>query len=220
MFLTDIHNLLLRHYGNLNWWPGDSQDEIIIGAILTQNTSWTQVEKAIQNLKDANLLSLNKLLISEAAVIEEAIKPSGFFKQKTGYLKNTAEFFTKTEVKELNNKVFRKKLLSVKGIGQETADSILLYAFNIPFFVIDAYTKRIFSRLGFCDKTIKYTNLQKRFMQEIEPDHEHYNNYHAMIVNLAKDNCRTKPICSSCCLRSKCRTYKEIKTNESCNTKS
>ncbi len=219
MFLTEIYERLIEHYGNLNWWPGNSRDEVIIGAILTQNTSWTQVEKAIHNLQDKNLLSLQEIYSADHNTIAELIKPSGFFTQKTGYLKNTAEFFLQNDVMQLNNSEFRKKLLSVKGIGQETADSILLYAFDIPFFVIDAYTKRIFSRLGFCNKSIKYNDLQTYFMQEINPEPKLYNNYHAMIVNLAKDNCRTKPVCENCCLKTRCKTYKD-NTSESSNTKS
>ena len=217
MFLSEIYRLLYNHYGFLNWWPGDTRDEIIIGAVLTQNTSWTQVEKAINNLETKNILSLDKILTTESDIIEEAVIPSGFFKQKTKYLKNTAEFFSQTDIMRLNPSEFRKQLLSVKGIGQETADSILLYAFNLPYFVIDAYTKRIFSRLGFCKKNVKYVELQEKFMSNKNVKPDIYNNFHAMIVNLAKDNCKTKPICSTCCLKAKCNYERYY---ESSNTKS
>lgn len=194
--LIEIYETLLQFFGKQYWWPADTQDEIIIGAILTQNTAWQNVEKAIENLKKANLCSLHKIRNTPQSIIEDLIKPSGFYRQKSLYLKEIATFF-----KDFNESTdtlhFRKALLNVKGVGLETADSILLYAFSRPVFVIDAYTKRLVERHGlFYSKD--YNKLAQFFTQNLPHDVELFKEYHALIVKLAKTFCKTKPNCKEC----------------------
>ncbi len=204
MKLLDIFNLLLNHFGKQYWWPAKTKDEIIIGAILTQNTSWKNVEKSIKNLRNANLTELKKLV--NASDLNLLIKPSGFFNQKAEYLKNIASALDKNKVAEMPTNKARKYLLSIKGIGKETADSILLYAFEKPIFVVDAYTKRIFSRLGLIDKNLKYDEIQKFFMKNLPEDIYIYNEFHALIVMLGKNFCgKQKPNCKNCPLNKICK---------------
>ena len=206
--LMEIYNLLFERFGPQGWWPTqpradlstqrsqpnksgalsndeDVQFEIIVGAILTQNTSWKNVEKALQNLRSKNLLSRQAILAVPEAELAEAIRPSGYYKQKTKKLKAFVGF---------NGEITRDNLLSIWGIGPETADSILLYAYEKPYFVIDAYTKRLFSRLGFGEKT--YDELQELFQSSVPKDINAYKEFHALIVKLGKEFCRNKPLCS------------------------
>jgi len=194
--LIEIYETLLKFFGKQYWWPADTQDEIIIGAILTQNTSWQNVEKAIENLKKADLCNLDEIRNAPQGTIEDLIRSCGFYKQKSLYLKEIATFF-KNFNKNTDTANFRKALLNVKGVGFETADSILLYAFSRPVFVIDAYTKRLVQRHGFFYSK-DYNELAHFFMQNLPRDVELFKEYHALIVKLGKTFCKTKPNCKEC----------------------
>ena len=215
--LRKIHKALLDHYGPQNWWPGDSEFEICIGAILTQNTSWHNVEKAIGNLKAGNLLkpeALYKLPVYELA---QLIIPSGYYNIKADRLRNFLEFLVAQNGGSFK-RVFsggidevRKRLLSVRGIGPETADSMILYAGGLPVFVIDAYTMRIFTRLGLCRQNVSYPDLQRLFMNNLKPaDTSLFNEYHALLVRLGKQVCKKKPVCSECPIAEMCEAYKRF----------
>ena len=195
---------MFTHYGPLHWWPGETPFEVMVGAILTQNTVWTNVEKAILNLKKAKVLEPHKLLRLSDAKLAQLIRPAGYFRVKTKRLKNFLKFLVEecngdiTKLKRQPLKVLRHKLLAVNGVGPETADSILLYALDKPVFVIDAYTKRILSRHYLAKKEATYEDLQQFFMDHLKPDVAYYNEYHAQFVNIGKDFCRTKPKCEKC----------------------
>lgn len=200
--LNGLYEHLFCFFGNLNWWPGDTKEEIIVGAVLTQNTNWKNVEKAITNLKNENLLNFQNILDADFCNLATAIKPSGFFNQKSERLKFIAKFMLENGFPDVlleEGESFRKKLLSVKGIGPETADSILLYAFESPFFVVDAYTRRIFERHGVFEGGERYDDIAKCFVENLKKDIFTYNQYHAMIVETAKRWCFKKnPKCESC----------------------
>ena len=197
-----FYNLSKNHFGFLNWWPGETFTEIIIGAVLTQNTAWINVEKAIKNLKDNDMLDFNKLLDSDEKHIASLIKPSGYFNQKAKKLKKIADFFSKhtfDDLKSMDLMVLRESLLNIWGIGKETADSILLYALDKRIFVIDAYTKRIFQRHGLWNEDISYDDMQKIIMDNIPEDLSLYNDFHAQIVELGKNFCKkNRALCNEC----------------------
>ncbi len=207
--LMDFFHKMYDHFGPLHWWPGDSPFEVMVGAILTQNTSWANVEKAIQNLKEKDLLDPYKILDLSYEELAALIRPSGFFNIKARRLKEFVYFFIHKyngsieKMKEEGLWPLRDKLLKVKGIGKETADSILLYALNMPIFVVDAYTKRIFSRHHIVPEDIEYDALQHFFMENLPQDIELYNEYHAQIVLTGKTYCRKKPLCDTCPLKDK-----------------
>lgn len=183
--------------------------EIIIGAILTQNTNWKNVEKAIFNLNKENLISIEKIKKINIKKLAELIRPSGYYNQKAERLKIIADFLSRNPIKKLkeeDTEKLRKKLLKIKGIGPETGDSILLYAFDKPIFVVDAYTKRIFNRLGYKEKT--YEEFQKLFMDNLEKDQKLFNEYHALLVELGKSYCRKKPLCKECPINGLCKNNK------------
>jgi endonuclease III related protein len=206
MHLLEIYMALLERQGFQSWWPGDTDFEICLGAILTQNTAWSNVEKALDNLKKGSLMSPTKLLQAGKGRVSRLIKPSGYFNQKAGYVENFCKFIKKHPVKKLKKmdmKEARALLLDQKGIGKETADSILLYALDFPIFVIDAYTKRVFSRIGLCKEDVSYDELQQFFQKGLLTDVELFKDYHAQIVMLGKDVCRKKPKCEKCVLREK-----------------
>jgi endonuclease-3 related protein len=177
---------------------------VIVGAVLTQNTNWTNVEKAIANLKREDLLGPEQINDIEETRLAGLIRPSGYFNIKASRLKSFISFLFEnfggdlTRMFALELSQLRHKLLEVKGIGPETADSILLYAGNYPVFVVDAYTKRIFSRIGLIKTEHTYHQLQAFFMERLESDRQLFNEYHALIVRHAKDYCRTKPLCDGC----------------------
>ena len=192
--IRKLFDILLDYYGPQKWWPCQTgaRWEIITGAILTQNTAWTNVEKAIGNLLSSGVMSPGRILATPDTDLQELIRPAGFFKQKCAYLKAMAAFMLERESAfEQSTDVWdlRKELLAVKGVGRETADSILLYAFNKPIFVIDAYTRRVAERHLHLDGTLPYDILQKIFMDALPPDVAIYNEYHAMIVALCKESC-------------------------------
>ena len=195
-----VFRSLYKAYGPQHWWPGETHDEIIIGAILTQNTSWTNVEKAIHNLKEKGLCALDKIAQADQDDLAELIKPSGYFNQKAKRLIYIANSLKPDDIRNADLPAARKILLGLTGIGPETADSILLYVYHKPIFVIDAYTKRLFTRLGVKLKDDKYGTFQEYFMKNLPEDTQLYNEYHALIVRHAKYFCKTKPDCERCCL--------------------
>jgi endonuclease-3 related protein len=202
--LMAIYQTLYQYYGPTGWWPGDTPFEIAIGAILTQNTAWTNVEKAIENLKKMDLLDPFKMAQCERGLLEEAIKPSGYFRQKAERLIIFCNYLIERydgQIERMSKKdtiELRKELLHIKGIGPETADDILLYACEHPIFVVDAYTRRIFSRHGILDEKLKYEEIQDFFHKQLPRDVHIFKEYHGLIVWTGKDYCRKKPKCSEC----------------------
>ncbi len=214
--LLQIYHSLLDHHGPRNWWPADTPFEVAVGAILTQNTNWNNVEKAISNLHAAAALDCETICSLPRNDLEQLIRPSGFFRQKAERLQLFCRFLQQHHNGDLN--VFlgrelaplREELLALKGVGPETADSILLYAGQRLSFVIDAYTRRLFMRLGCVQGNESYAQLREMFMTQLRPDVALYNEYHALIVIHCKDFCRKKPLCASCPLGDICLYSKEI----------
>ncbi len=208
--LISIYRTLRKSYGPQHWWPARTPFEVIVGAILTQNTAWENVALAIKNLRNQKLLSFRQISQATAASIARAIRPAGYFRIKTKYLQNFLDLVKKEtggSVKKLLRLPLpnlREKLLQVKGIGPETADSILLYAARRPIFVVDAYTKRIFARLGFLSPDSSYEDVQRFFMRVLPASERFFNEYHALIVKHAKEFCRKKPGCLDCPLSLQC----------------
>lgn len=203
--LIEYYEALSQKLGPSNWWPGETPFEIAVGAILVQNTNWTNVEKAINNLKENDGLTTQGLRKFSMEELQELIKPSGFFRMKAVRLNNFLDFLDDnsarciTDLEEVKTPQLREKLLAVNGIGPETADSILLYALNKPVFVVDAYTRRIFNRHMLIHEDIDYHELQDFFMDVLDPDVEMYNEYHALIVRTAKAWCKkSNPDCENC----------------------
>jgi len=204
-WLSAAYQALNNHFGNLNWWPGDSPMEVIVGAILTQNTAWQNVEKAIANLKAARLLSTDALIAISESDLSELIRPSGYYNVKARRLKSFLIFLQDCFHGNLDimlgeeTRTIREKLLQVKGIGEETADSILLYAGGKPVFVVDAYTRRILMRHGVIRERFTYGEIQRLFMKHLANDAPLYNQYHALLVNTGKNYCsKKKPRCQAC----------------------
>lgn len=207
--LEKIYAKLYSSFSAQHWWPGETPFEVIIGAILTQNTNWANVEKAINNLKAANVLSPDKLYKLNLKKLKSLIRPSGYYNIKAGRLKEFLKFFHnhyKGSIKKLSRQgtlALRRDLLSVKGIGPETADSILLYALGKPVFVVDAYTKRMLTRHRLISENATYDEVQNLFMKNLKREVKLYNEYHALLVKLGKDFCRkAKPRCTICPLKS------------------
>ncbi len=202
--MLEIYNRLYAAFGPQHWWPADSPFEMIVGAILTQNTAWSNVEKALMPLKAQSLLTPQALYDISETQLAHLIRPCGFFNIKAKRLKSFVLFLfdqydgSLTRMFQENHALLRQKLLAVHGMGPETVDSILLYAGGIPYFVIDAYTKRIFSRHGLMEETVSYATAQAFFMNRLPPDSKIYNEYHALIVKTAKLFCKTKPDCEHC----------------------
>jgi endonuclease-3 related protein len=211
--LKEIYDLLYKRFGPQDWWPGDTPFEVIVGAILTQNTNWTNVEKAITNIKNANLLTPEKLHHLDITKLAALIRPAGYFNIKAKRLKNFLDWFFENyegnlvNLEKVRTSELREQLLSVKGIGPETADSILLYALNRPVFVVDAYTARICARhhlidedadLSVVSSSNHYHQIQETFESNLPCDIQLFNEYHALIVNLGKDFCKPTPKCEEC----------------------
>ena len=222
------YDFLLQRFGKQHWWPARTRLEMMLGAILTQNTAWSNVEKAISGLRKANAINLQILEKASQEKIAEWIRPAGYFNQKAGYIKTMIEnirsfgsqtghcasqmpqssqcfVLTPSASDDLLNALFaldtpalRKELLSWNGIGPETADSILLYAAKRPVFVVDAYTKRVCSRHGWCDRKASYDSVAKLFTDNLPEEVQLYNEYHALIVRLCKEHCTTTPKCDGC----------------------
>jgi len=203
--LHDIFERLFSHFGPQHWWPGKTPFEVSVGAILTQNTSWSNVERAVENLKKARVLSARGIRSIPEEQLRELVRPSGYFRQKARRLKIFVEFLFEhyrggiSAMKRTGLPALRDKLLSVNGIGPETADSIILYAVEKPVFVVDAYTRRILARHGLLGENAGYDETQLLFHRNIEADVPMYNEYHALIVRTGKEYCRTRnPLCGSC----------------------
>lgn len=220
--IREVYSIFLKTYGSQGWWPlskgsletkhhngspesEEDQFEIIVGAILTQNTAWNNVEKAIYNLNKNNILKIKRLAETNKETIAQSIKPAGYFNQKAERIQGIAKYFLKNKsILKKRLKDLRPELLSLKGIGPETADSIILYAAQQPSFVIDAYTRRIFSRFLGKD-LVDYGKWKALFENNLEKDVETYKEYHALIVEHAKRHCKTKPLCNACPLRKDCK---------------
>ncbi len=206
-FLRAYHRLA-DHYGPQGWWPGDTGLEMMVGAVLTQNTNWANVEKAIRNLKDAEQLSFSCLQDLPVEQLAEYIRPSGYYNIKARRLKNLLQMIEdeyEGEVSFLFDDSLessRENLLRVKGVGPETADSVLLYAAEKPIFVVDTYTHRVFSRHQLVEENTDYHSLQQEFMDSLPEDVHLFNEYHALIVAVAKEFCvKKKARCSECPLQ-------------------
>ncbi len=202
--LLEMHRLLLDHFGPQKWWPGETPLEVMVGAVLTQNTNWTNVEKAILNLKAKGLLSLKALNDMSIQVLAEEIRPAGYFNIKAKRLKNLVRFVFERyngTLEALSNETIgslKEGLLSVNGVGPETADSILLYALERPVFVVDTYTHRILLRHGMADEQMAYHELQELFVDHLPEDLDLFNGFHALIVRTGKEYCKKRPRCSDC----------------------
>jgi endonuclease III related protein len=207
--LKKIYRRLFSAFGPQYWWPGDTVEEIIAGAVLTQNTSWQNVEKALNNLKNADAMSFKKISRLSKENLASLLQPSGYYNIKEKRLRSVAEYFIEIcncDFKQLENiplKTFRENLLNVHGVGKETADSILLYAFSRPVFVIDAYTLRFCRRHGILEDNDKYEKARLLFEASLEKSVPLYNEYHALIVKLGKEYCKTKASCTGCPLNHK-----------------
>jgi len=208
--LNNIYHRLLAHYGHQHWWPAQEPFEMIVGAILTQSAAWVNVEKAITNLKTARALSPAALRRLSQPEVARLIRPSGYYNVKAAKLRSFAHWLGEYYSDNLD-KLFggdtdhlRQQLLAIYGVGPETADSIILYAANKPVFVIDAYTRRIISRLGLAPINNSYEAYQVLFMHNLPADANLFNEYHALLVCLAKDVCRPHPLCRQCCLSDIC----------------
>jgi endonuclease III related protein len=206
--LTEVYRRLFDAFGPQHWWPGESPFEVIVGAILTQNTSWQNVERAIHNLREADLLDPRALYAVPVEELEELIRPAGYFRVKARRLRSLLEFLVEQYDGSLEAMFavglsdLRPRLLEVNGIGPETADSILLYAGELPTFVVDAYTHRVFSRHGWIDFEADYHRIQEYIEGELPRETPLFNEFHALLVRLGKDYCKkTKPKCSECPLR-------------------
>ncbi len=205
--LPEYYRILLTHFGHQNWWPADTPFEMMAGAILTQNTSWKGVEKAIINLKEHQVLDPESLAFVEHEIIARLIRPAGYFNQKAKRLKTFSRWFLDrfegkiSRMKEVPFSEMREELLGQNGIGPETADSILLYALRHPTFVIDAYTFRLLHRHGFVGEETSYDEMKALCEDALPADEALFNDFHAQIVQVGKEYCRKKPKCEECPLR-------------------
>ena len=208
--LDDVYRRLRRHQGPAGWWPGETSFEVCLGAILVQNTAWTNAARALDALRARGLLAFDALDRLTTAEIAPLVRSSGCFNVKARRLRAFLDFLGQAyggraeAMRHVEAATLRRQLLAVPGIGLETADSIALYAAERPLFVIDAYTRRVFARLGLVAGDEPYDVLQRRFMDALHADVALYNDYHAQIVRLAQGSCRARPACASCPLRTLC----------------
>lgn len=203
--LLAIYRALYKAYGPQHWWPGETPFEVMVGAVLTQNTAWANVEKAIANLKRHGLLIPSRMSAVTPKRLALLIRPSGYFNVKAKRLKHLVSFITREYGGSLRRLFaegpaeLRRKLLDVHGIGPETADSILLYAAKRPFFVVDAYTRRVFGRHGLVAESARYHDVQGLVMENLPRSEPLFNEYHALIVKVAKERCKKRrPLCTGC----------------------
>lgn len=210
---SELHKILKEKYGNLGWWPSETRDQIIFGAILTQNTSWKNVEAALKNLKEKKIDTIPEITNVDQEDLKEMIRPAGFFNQKSVYLKEIC-----TRIQELGGieKIDQMKdsdiedfLLKTKGIGIETMQDIMLYAFNRKVFVVDKYTERFFSRLGLIEPGMNNAYSMGVEIQR-DMDLEDLKNFHGEIVEISKEICKSKPLCEICFLRQNCNYEKDL----------
>ncbi len=218
--LIDIFNRLAEHFGPLHWWPAESPFEVVVGAILTQNTAWRNVERAIVALKEADVLSSSELVRIDRLHLESLIRTAGFFRQKAERLKLFAAFLQRRCGGDLAALLagpleqVRAELLTLKGVGPETSDSILLYAGDRPSFVVDAYTRRLLTRVGLLGGDEKYEAIRALFMDHLPHSSELFNEFHALIVEECKTFCRVKPLCGACPLQTVCTYFTASKPRE------
>ena len=204
LILKNIYDRLFKVFGPQHWWPAETPFEVIVGAVLTQNTNWGNVEKALSNLKERQCLSFRAIHALAHAPLASLIKPAGYFNVKAKRLKNLINFIFENYDGSLQKMArdpwgsLRQKLLGVNGIGPETADSILLYAFDKPVFVVDAYTKRVLYRHNIVAQETDYHAIQDVFMRHLDHDSKMFNEYHALLVRLGKDYCKPSPLCEQC----------------------
>ncbi len=206
--LMAIYERMLAQLGPQHWWPAETPFEVMVGAILTQNTSWKNVERAIDNLKSVGLMAFDALASLPTGLLAEYIRPAGYYNIKAGRLHNLLACIQEQHGGDLQAFLeqplpqFREQLLSIKGIGRETADSILLYAAHLPIFVVDAYTHRILVRHQVIDETFGYEAIQEMFMDHLDCDVQLYNEYHALLVRVGNRYCKKKnPDCAACPLQ-------------------
>jgi endonuclease-3 related protein len=210
MHLKKIYKILLDYFGPQNWWYANSKFEVCVGVILIQRTSWNNADRAIQNLKRENLMSAQKIASIELKNLEFLLHPSGFYRQKTRYLKNFSRYCLKEYDGNLEfwsqkpTEKLRKELLRIQGIGPESADSILLYAAEKPIFVVDTYTKRLLVRMGIIRKDTKYSEIKDLIQREIKPNLKLYKELRALFVETGKQFCRVQPLCDKCPLNRFC----------------
>ena len=212
MTFLQVYKKLFKQYGAQHWWPGETPFEVMVGAILTQNTAWKNVEYAITNLNNNNCLSPERILATPQNDLAQWIRPSGYFNVKSKRLKNYCQWYVDSgQYKELNTwttQKLRRELLVINGVGPETADDILLYAFERPVFVVDTYTRRLFSRLKILNQeandNIPYEDLRLTIENNLNSDATLFGEYHALIVQHAKQSCKKSPVCRLCCLYNIC----------------
>ncbi len=200
---------MYSHYGPQDWWPGDTPFEITVGAILTQNVAWVNVSKAIANLKEEKLVTPKKLAGADPDIVKSLIRPAGYYNQKAQTLKDFLSWFSRyrysfSMLQKRDTDELRRELIMINRIGPETADSILLYALERKLFVVDAYTKRIFSRVGVLNGDEGYQQVQEFFHRDFAGEMQEYNEYHALIVAHGKDVCKKTPLCDQCCIKNLC----------------
>lgn len=207
--LRTVHDRLLAFHGPQHWWPGETRFEIMVGAVLTQSTAWTNVERAIGNLRANRALTPTAISGVSERRLARWLRPSGYFNVKARRLQAFCAWLMQSggesALARMDTPELRRRLLAVHGVGPETADDILLYAFARPVFVIDAYTRRLFRRLGFITGRESYDELRLRFERSLGPDVPLYNEYHALIVSHGKDICRVRPRCEQCVLSRRCK---------------
>jgi len=206
--LAPLFDRLLRTWGPQDWWPGDTPFEIMVGAVLTQNTAWSNVEKAIANLVEHGWLDADRIAGLRLADLANCLRPSGYFNVKAQRLQNFCRWYRQAggyrALARQPTGALREALLAVNGIGPETADDILLYAFDRPVFVVDAYTRRLFSRFGLCTGEESYEALRAAVEAALGADAAAFNELHALIVRHAKEVCRVRPRCAACVLARRC----------------
>lgn len=206
--LREVYRSLSARYGPQHWWPGDSPFAVMVGAILTQNTAWTNVERGLARLCDRIPLEAQAILSLPVGELAECLRPVGYFNVKSKRLRAFCRAYLEAggleSLRTLETEDLRRLLLRIHGVGPETADDMLLYAFERPVFVVDAYTGRIFTRLGVLTGDADYETIRRGFETALGRDVPLFNEYHALIVRHGKDVCRPRPLCAECCLRGSC----------------
>jgi endonuclease-3 related protein len=205
---TAVYQALFGAYGPQRWWPGETQFEIMVGAVLTQNTAWVNVERALAHLAQRVPLRARAILDLPVADLAACLRPVGYFNVKAQRLRALCEALETagglSALERMETAALRHWLLAIHGVGRETADDILLYAFERPVFVVDAYTRRLFGRLGLLLADEGYEAIRHRFEATLGPETRRFNEYHALIVRHGKEICRSRPRCGGCCLRAIC----------------
>jgi endonuclease-3 related protein len=215
MSFLKVHDMLFAAYGPQHWWPAHTPFEVMVGAVLTQNTAWSNVEKAIANLHTANALDAEVILHAPLRRVAAWIRPAGYFNVKAKRLRNLCTWYVERggekKLRRMASAALRHELLAINGVGPETADDILLYAFNRPIFVIVAYTRRIFARLRLVEGNEPYDGIRQHIEQRLQAEARGkrqmvalFNEYHALIVRHGKDMCKPRPRCELCCLAARC----------------